>query len=100
MFNYSINNFYFNEREGSVNCFQKTSSYVSLNPRENSYYSFNQNMENLKDGFLVSSISYKKDFITIENDPHDDVENPRNKVLERVSTQEEIEFLKGPNSSW
>ena len=24
----------------------------------------------------------------------------RNKVLERVSTQEEIEFLKGPNSSW
>lgn len=61
------------------------SSYVSLDPRENSYYSFNQNMENLKDGFLVSSISYKKDFITSENDPHDDVENPRNKVLERLN---------------
>jgi len=61
------------------------SSYVSLDPKENSYYSFSQKMENLKDGFLVNSISYKKDFVTSENDPHDDLENPRNKVLERLN---------------
>ena len=60
------------------------SSYVSLNPRKNKFSFFNQNMENLKDGFLVNSISYKKDFVTSENDPHDDLENPRNKVLERL----------------
>ena len=61
------------------------SSYISLNPRGNNFSSFSESMENLKDGFIVSSITVKKDYISSENDPVDDSKNARNIVKEKLT---------------
>ena len=58
------------------------SSFISLNTSDKNFTSFSKNMENLKDGFSIKSIDLIKDYLTVENDPIDESENARNKVLE------------------
>ena len=60
------------------------SSYLSLNPKGDKFASYLENMENLKDGFSVNSIDFKKNYISSENDPIDDSVNSRNIVKEQI----------------
>lgn len=61
------------------------SALVSLNPRDKDFASFSDKMENLKDGFVVNSITVSKDYINVKNDPIGEGENARNTVLERLT---------------
>ena len=61
------------------------SSFVSLNPRDTKFASFEKEMENLKDGFKIKSIEIKKDFVSSENDPIDESKDARNIVKEKIT---------------
>ena len=60
------------------------SSFLSLNPKDGKFASYLENIENLKDGFSVNSIDFKKNYISSENDPIDDSLNARNIVKEQI----------------
>lgn len=83
--NWNVRNYPFDNPQLKLQFTAKNdSSFVSLNQNEIIFSSFSEKMENLKDGFIVNSITIKKDYFTSENDPLD-VKDTRNKVLERLT---------------
>ena len=57
--------------------------FIDLSSEKIAY--FLPRTENLKDGFLIKSISVEKDYLNSDNDKINESENARNKVLERIT---------------